>query len=572
VDFRQRLVYWEDEENLMADTTGIALLSVYDKTGIVDFARGLVELGWQVYASGGTARAVSEAGIEVSDVSSLVGGDAILGHRVVTLSREISAGLLADKASSEDVAEMAQLGLPIIDLVCVDMYPIEEAITKAGSSRADVVLQTDIGGPTMLRSAAKGRRIVLSHASQRALVLDWLKNGQPDEAAFLDQLCARAEYEVARYVSVSANYLGDKNVTGLPVKIHVPTKYGENPQQAEAAFYADNRVASDPLGLDQFEHVQGMARSFINMTDIDRLLQTVTHIAAGFARNFGDVPFIAVGVKHGNACGVAVATSAVEAVQNMLEGDTRAIFGGVIMLNAAIDMDVAEALMHYAMDDDRARLLDGVVGASVTPEALKLLSRNKLRVVINPALATLNEASLDTSRRQRPVRGGVLEQPNYDFILDFSADYVQQHGGLSDQQKRDMVLGWAVGCTSNSNTISLVKNGQLIGNGVGQQDRVGAGQLALTRTTIALPELEEQGENIVLRVTLNKAKLSGAVAYSDSFFPFPDGPSLLASAGIKAILTTSGSVADDTVVTALTGQGVSLLMIPDKVGRGFYLH
>jgi phosphoribosylaminoimidazolecarboxamide formyltransferase/IMP cyclohydrolase len=556
----------------MAGSAGIALLSVYDKTGIAEFAKGLNDLGWQIYASGGTAKAVQDAGIDVTDVSSLVGGDAILGHRVVTLSREISAGLLADKASQEDLDEMSKLGLPIIDLVCVDMYPLEEAINKQGSTKAEVVLQTDIGGPTMLRSAAKGRRIVLSHVSQRQPVLEWLKAGKPDEEAFLDELCARAEYEVARYVTTSAQYLSGTEVSSLVARVNAPTKYGENPQQAEAAFYADNRVAVDPLGLDQFGHVQGMERSFINMTDIDRLLQTVTHAAAGFDKNFGLIPYIAVGVKHGNACGAAIGGSPVEAVQKMLTGDTRAIFGGVVMINDEINKEVAEALMHFAMEGDRPRLLDGVIGSSVTDEALEILSRNKLRVVVNPALGDLGMHSLDTSRRLRPVRGGTLEQPNYDFVIDLSADYMQTHGEVSDQQKRDMILGWAVGATSNSNTISLVKSGQLIGNGVGQQDRVGAGQLALTRTTNEIPELTEVGDSIHLTVKLDRQKLAGAVAYSDSFFPFPDGPELLAKAGIKAILTSSGSVGDEAVTKTLTDAGVSVMMVPDKIGRGFYMH
>jgi phosphoribosylaminoimidazolecarboxamide formyltransferase/IMP cyclohydrolase len=553
-------------------SSGIALLSVYDKTGIEDFAKGLVELGWQVYASGGTAQAIRDANIDVTDITELVGGKAILGHRVVTLSREISAGLLADKTSDADRAELEALNIPLIDLVCVDMYPLEEAVAKDGATKQDVITKTDIGGPTMLRSAAKGQRIVLSAADQRQRVLDWLKAGKPDELVFLDKLAARAEYEAARYIVASARYLNGTAVSGFVAHSSTPTKYGENPQQADAAFYADNRIAVDPLGLDQFEHVKGMERSFINMTDIDRLLQTVTHIAAGMDRNFGTVPSIAVGVKHGNACGAGVAETPVEAIQKMLEGDTRAIFGGVIMVNAAIDKDVAETLMHHAMDGEQSRLLDGVVGASVTDEALELLSRNKLRVVINPALSKLSEKSIDSARRIRPVRGGALEQPNYDFILDLTADYMQQHGDSNDQQKKDIILGWAIGSTSNSNTITLVKNGQLIGNGVGQQDRVGAGQLALTRTTSALPELEEQGDTLILKVTLSKQKLQGAIAYSDSFFPFPDGPGLLAKAGIKAILTSSGSVADETVIKSLTDQNVTIYMVPDKVGRGFYLH
>lgn len=555
----------------MSKQSGIALISVYDKTGIVEFARGLADLGWAVYASGGTAKAISEAGLQVEDVSELVGGSAILGHRVVTLSREISAGLLADKNNQADLDELASLNLPVIDLVCVDMYPLEEAISGSGK-KADVIEKTDIGGPTMLRSAAKGHRIVLSHAEQRQPVLDWLKANKPDEEAFLNELAARAEYEVARYILTSARYLNSTEISGLIAKKSSPTKYGENPQQAEAAFYSDNRVDIDPLGLDQFEHVQGMERSFINMTDIDRLLQTVTHIAAGFELNFGKAPLIAVGVKHGNACGAGVGETSVEAIEKMLTGDTRAIFGGVVMVNGPIDETVAKALMHHAMDGDKPRLLDGVIGSEVSKEALELLSRNKLRVVVNPALASLNQKSLDGSRRLRPVRGGTLEQPNYDFVADLKADYMQFHGAITDQQKRDMILGWAIGCTSNSNTISIVKNGQLIGNGVGQQDRVGAGQLALTRTTNAMPELEAQGDNLILKVKLDKNKLAGAAAYSDSFFPFPDGPELLAKAGIKAILTSSGSVGDESVIKTLRDAGCSIAMLPDKTGRGFYLH
>lgn len=556
----------------MGDTAGIALLSVYDKTGIADFARGLSDLGWQLYASGGTAKAISEAGLAVKDISELVGGGAILGHRVVTLSREISAGLLADKTSEADMAEMAKLKLPVIDLVCVDMYPLEEAIAKPGATKRGVIEQTDMGGPTALRAAAKGQRIVLSHAEQRGPVLEWLRGGKPDEADFLDKLAARAEYEVARYVLASAKYLGGMEVSGFAARSHSPTKYGENPQQTPAAFYADNRVDIDPLGLDQLEHVQGMERSYINMTDIDRLLQTVTHIAAGFERNFSKVPSIAVGVKHGNACGAAVGKTLVEAIQKMLTGDTRAIFGGVVMVNGAIDEAVAQALMLYGVDGDKPRLLDGVVGASVNKEALELLSRNKLRVVVNPALANLNAASLNNGRWSRPVRGGALEQPNYSFVLDLSADYVEQHGETTNQQRRDMVLAWAVGSTSNSNTISLVKDGQLIGNGVGQQDRVGAGQLALTRTTIELPSIKTEGDKVILTVTLDKSKLAGAVAYSDSFFPFPDGPELLAKAGIKTILASSGSVGDQTIIDSLAAVGTSITMVPDKIARGFYMH
>ncbi len=535
-------------------TNNNALLSVYDKTGIAEFAKGLHELGWNIISSGGTAKVVAEAGVPVTDVAELVGGEAILGHRVVTLSREVHSGLLADADKPEDLTELKERGIPLIDLVAVDMYPLEEEIASGNATLASVIEKTDIGGPTMLRAGAKARRIVLSRASQRSEVLQWLTGGKPDEKAFRDKLCAVAEYECARYILISAKYHGGEDVAGWIGQRVAPTKYGENPWQTPAGLYADNRVASDPLGLDQFTHQKGWELSYINETDMHRILQTLTHIAAGFEVNFGKVPFAAVGVKHGNACGAGVADTAVEAVQKMLEGDEIAIFGGVVMVNGPIDADVATALMQYHMPEGQNRLLDGVVGSEVTPEAMEILSRAKLRVVTNPALAGLSKASLETTAIYRNVRGGMLVQPNYTFVVDYSADYMEQHGDLSEQAKKDMLLAWAVGSTSNSNTICIVKDGRMLGNGVGQQDRVGAAKLAVTRATS------------------RDHDITGAAAYSDSFFPFPDGPLVLADAGITAILTSSGSVKDPEVVETLAKKNVAVMMLPDKTGRGFFGH
>ncbi len=556
----------------MSEAAGNALISVYDKSGIVEFAGGLHELDWQIYASGGTFRTIAEAGVPATDVAELVGGGAILGHKVVTLSREIAAGLLADVNDEQEMEEMRRLGHPVIHLVCQDSYPLEEEIAKPDSTPDSVLAQSDIGGPNMLREAAKGRRIVLSVPEQREQVLDWLRAGKPDEAEFVRSLAARAVYEVARYTSMEAAYWNGTDVSVSVAKKFASTKYGENPQQAEAALYADNRVNINPLGLDQFEHVKGWELSFINETDILRLVQTSTHIAAGFERNFGEVPPMVVGVKHGNACGAGVAETHAEAAKKMLEGDTRAIFGGVVMINGEIDVEVAEVLMTHMTDGDNNRLLDGVIGSRVTDDALELLSRKKLRVVVNPALDNLSEQSLDTTRLKRHVAGGVLEQPNYTFVIDLSAENIQQHGDLTERQERDLVLAWAVGSTSNSNTITLAKNGMVIGNGVGQQDRVGAAQLAISRTTIEFPTFADQGDKLVMSIHLDKEKLHGAVAYSDSFFPFPDGPMVLANAGVKAILASSGSVADKDVIETLSEAGVSLTMVPDKVGRGFFGH
>lgn len=548
-----------------------ALLSVYDKTGIVEFADGLAEQDFNLYASGGTRKVIADAGIEVTDVADLTGFGAILDHRVVTLHPNVHAGILADTSKPEHLETLKKMGIPLFDLVCVDMYPFEEEVAK-GSPRSEIIEKIDIGGPTMINGAAKAGRIVLTVAEQRQAVLEWIQDGKPDEKEFLESLAARAFYETNRYYSHVNQYMNGTDVSVAIARIDSKTKYGENPQQADAAFYADNRVNVDPLGIDQFKHVQGMEKSYVNTTDVDRLLQTATHIAAGFERNFNEVPVMAIGVKHGNACGAAVAESHAEAAKLMLEGDDRAIFGGVVMINGEIDKDVAQVLMSHLMPEGKKRILDGVIGASVTDEALDLLSRAKLRVIVNPALGSLSEASLDTGRRIRSVRGGALEQPNYTTVQDLKADHMEIIGDVTEQQKKDAILAWAVGCTSNSNTITLVKNGQLIGNGVGQQDRVGAGQLAVSRTTTGFPKFSTKGDNLIMTITLDKNKLAGATAYSDSFFPFPDGPMILAEAGVKAILTSSGSMGDEAVKDTLTKADVSLMMAPDKLVRGFYNH
>ena len=290
------------------------------------------------------------------------------------------------------------------------------------------------------------------------------------------------------------------------------------------------------------------------MTDIDRLVNSITHIAAGFEKNFGSVPCIAIGAKHSNACGAGVADTPLEATKKMLEGDLRAIFGGVIIMNFVVDEAVATTLMRHKVDGEKNRLLDAVIAGDVTPEALEILARAKLRVLTNPALLKLSSSSLEQAPKFRPVRGGMLITPQPNFVLDLVSPDITGTGELSEQQKRDIVLAWGIGSTSQSNTITIVSNDMLYGNGVGQQDRVGAAQLAIKRTTDAGHDL------------------SSATAYSDSFFPFVDGPTTLVDAGISTIFATSGSIRDQEVLDYLASKSVTMRMIPDKIGRGFYGH
>jgi phosphoribosylaminoimidazolecarboxamide formyltransferase/IMP cyclohydrolase len=239
-----------------------------------------------------------------------------------------------------------------------------------------------------------------------------------------------------------------------------------------------------------------------------------------------------------------------EAIDKMLQGDLRAIFGGSVMLNFNVDEKVAEELIHKFSPEGVRRLLDIVAAPSFSPEAIDILSRKKgkCRLLANPAILKAGLSSLDSAKRFRYVRGGFMEQPNYTFLPAIAS----ATAGVPENTLRDIILAWAIGCTSNSNTITLVKDGQLLGNGVGQQDRVGAANLAILRA--------------------GDKDLNGAVAYSDSFFPFPDAPEVLINRGIKTIFSTSGSVNDDKTIELCKAKNVNLILLPDSEGRGFYQH
>lgn len=540
----------------------LALLSVYNKQGIVDFARELHELGWNLISSGGTARTISEAGLPVTDIAEWVGGGATKGHLVVTLGRETHTALL-----SQDITEIEAMGVRRIDMVCCDLYPLKEEIAKPGATRESVVDKTDIGGPTMLRSAAKGGRIVICDPADRQTVIEWLKSGTMDEDG-VRWLAAKAEFVVADYVLSSARYHGQvlafpglyEGVVGTRV---AQCKYGENGWQTPAALYTTDSY--DPLALDKFQLVAGTPPSYNNYCDLERLLQTMTHLAAAYDVNCGRVPAIAIGVKHGNPCGAAdgleiqaAIEADVRAAQRMIVGDKRALFGGFVMLNFPVGDLMAEMILTY--ETEERRILDGIVAPGFTDEAIAVLRRkgDKCRFLVNPVLAHLNRDSLDQAPRFRYVRGGFLVQPNYTYVMGrnwANAEIVARSLlDLTPAIVQDLLLAWAIGSTSNSNTITLVKDGMLIGNGVGQQDRVSCCKLAIARA-------RDAGHDT-----------TGVVAYSDSFFPFPDGPETLAKAGIKAILASSGSVKDAEVKQFCRDNGIILVLYPDAEARGFFGH
>lgn len=536
----------------------IALISVYNKDGIADFAKSLVNLGWKIISSGGTAKHLSGAGIPVTDVAEITGMKAILSHRVVTLHPKIQGGLLALN-TPEHLAELEQYGIPYIDMVCCDLYPLEEEIANPSATRESVIEKTDIGGPTMLRSGAKGKRIVICDPKDRVKVIDWLKNGEPDREKFVNDLAAKAEMTVARYCSISGEYQSGGKETeyrGIFGKKFLECAYGENAYQKPASLYGnlDKNINEDKLAITKWQLVAGSPLSYNNICDLDRMMQTMTHIGAGFEKNFNSVPHVAIGAKHGNACGVGVDETETSAIEKMLQGDLRAIFGGSVMLNFPVDEKIAEELIHKFCEPNR-RLLDIVAAPSFSAEAIEILSRKKgkCRLLANGAILKAGLSSLDTGRKFRYVRGGFLEQPNYTFVPKLD----------SSSNNKDVILAWAIGCTSNSNTITIVKGGRLYGNGVGQQDRVGAAKLAIFRADDAAK---------FANPVIEKADLENAVAYSDSFFPFPDAPEVLINRGIKTIFSTSGSVNDEKTIELCKAKSVNLIMLPDSEARGFYQH
>lgn len=333
-------------------------------------------------------------------------------------------------------------------------------------------------------------------------------------------------------------------------------RYGENPQQT--AELRTSQPARDSLGIGNFQQLAGAPPSYVNVTDLDRALETLVRAYAALATNQPRTPYaIGVAVKHGNACGAAYSTSPKEALEKMIEGDEQAIFGGVVITNVPIDEHVADLLLRHTSGGLKGRrLLDLVAAPSVTSQALDMLGRKegKCKIFANPALGKLKPTSVSTQERVRQVRGGELRQSAPTFVLNFAKQRPKRTGKARPEKRLDLAFATAICATSNSNTITIVKDGMLLGQGIGQTSRVGAAALA------------------VANAMRHEEKLRGAVAASDSFFPFPDGVLVLIDAGVTAIFATSGSVNDAVVQSICREAGVTLYQLPDKDARMFFGH
>jgi phosphoribosylaminoimidazolecarboxamide formyltransferase/IMP cyclohydrolase len=508
-----------------------ALLSVYDKTGIVELAQALHELGWDLISSGGTARVVAEAGVPVTDVADITGVPAILGHRVVTLHPKVHGGILADPTDPEHQADMEAYGIEAIDLVVANLYPF--------SSEPSIEL-IDIGGPAMVRAAAKNHAFVgivtdpgrygevveelraagsLSAATRRSLARDAFAHTASYDAeivAWFDAgLAADAD------VAAGATEAGDVGAD-LPSSISLVLdraqvlRYGENPHQVGARYAVRG---TQGWWASAVQH-GGKEMSYLNVYDTEAAWQLVHAL--------GEEPS-AVVIKHANPCGVAVAADIATAYTRAHECDPVSAFGGIVAVNRTVTLAMAEALAPV--------FTEVVVAPAFEPDALARLQTKKNLRILEAAAPEV------PTRTLRSIDGGYLVQTADPVTVDPSAWQVVTDRRPTDAEWADLVLAWRVVAKVTSNAIVLVKDGAACGIGCGQQNRRDAGRLA--------------GEKA-------DGRAAGGAYASDAFFPFPDGLDGAVEAGATCVIQPGGSIRDDEVIAAANEHGLAMVLTGER--------
>jgi phosphoribosylaminoimidazolecarboxamide formyltransferase/IMP cyclohydrolase len=500
-----------------------ALISVYDKTGVADFARGLVELGFELLSSGGTAVALADAGLVVTKVEDVTGFPELLDGRVKTLHPRIHGGILARRDRADDLVALTEHGIEPIDLVCVNLYPFELAVDRPELDEGGLIEMIDVGGPALLRAAAKNFASVTVVARARDYdgVLDELRAGGGATTPELRRrLAAVAFARSAAYEAAIARWF--QRDSGFP-ETFVPAfdrvrelPYGENPHQ-RAAYYAERGARTHLLGFVQQR--QGKELSFNNLGDLSAARLLVAEL---------DRPACVI-VKHANPCGVAVADSVENAYANALAADPVSAYGGVVVVNRAVSAALAEALGK--------QFVEVLFAPAYDIAALDLLAgKSSLRVLEHVDQRAPDEAEHDYRR----VIGGLLVQErDRQTIARENAEVAC--GEVSDEQWADLLFAWRVVKHVMSNAIVLARAGQTLGIGAGQMSRVDA-------VRIAVDKARELGH-----------PLDGAVLASDAFFPFADGPQLALDAGIAAFVQPGGSKRDLEVIEAVSAAGAAMV-------------
>lgn len=498
-----------------------ALVSVSDKTGVVEFVKGLLEQGIEVISTGGTKKLLEENGLQVIGISEVTGFPEIMDGRVKTLHPNIHGGLLAVRDNETHVAQMNELGIQAIDFVVVNLYPFKETIAKPDVTFADAIENIDIGGPTMIRSAAKNHKfvsVIVDPVDYDVVLAELKENGEvADETN--RKLAAKVFRHTAAYDALISNYLTEQMGEESPETLTVTfekkqdLRYGENPHQ-KATFYKAPFAATSSVAY--AEQLHGKELSYNNINDADAALSIV--------KEFTEPAVVAV--KHMNPCGVGVGADIHEAYTRAYEADPVSIFGGIIAANREIDKATAEKLHEI--------FLEIVIAPSFSQEALEVLQSKK-----NLRLLTVNiEKATTASKKLTSVQGGLLVQEEDTLSLDESTISIPTKREPSEQEWKDLKLAWKVVKHVKSNAIVLAKDDMTIGVGAGQMNRVGSAKIAITQA----------GE-----------KAQGSALASDAFFPMPDTVEEAAKAGITAIIQPGGSIRDEDSIKMADEYGIAMV-------------
>jgi phosphoribosylaminoimidazolecarboxamide formyltransferase / IMP cyclohydrolase len=506
-----------------------ALLSVSDKTGLVDFARGLRELDWEIISTGGTAKALRDAGIPVRDVAEVTHFPEMLDGRVKTLHPVVHGGLLARRDVEEHMTALAEQGIDTIDLVAVNLYPFRETAAKPNVRPDAVIEQIDIGGPSMLRSAAKNFPSVFAvvDPADYGRVLSALQAGD-DDLDLRRLLAAKVFAHTGAYDSAIAAWFAEQRGELFPAQLSLSLdraqtlRYGENPGQL-AAFYVERGAD----GLAALEQRGGKELSFNNLLDLEGALIATDPFAGEICCAI---------VKHTTPCGLAVGTSGVDAYRKALACDPASAFGSVISFTVPVDAEAAEAISSL--------FVECIVAPEFSPEALDVLGRKKnLRVLVGTAKWTPH--ALDFKR----VRGGLLAQERAPNVIDDSTWQVVTRRQPTADERKDMLFAWRAVASVKSNAIVLARGGATIGIGAGQMSRVDAAFVSVHKARAA-------GHDS-----------AGAVMGSDAFFPFRDSVDQAVEAGVKAIIQPGGSIRDADVIAAADEHGVAMVFTGQRQFR-----
>lgn len=510
-----------------------ALISVSDKTGVVEFAKGLVALGWEILSTSGTMKLLKESGVPVISVSDVTGFPEICDGRVKTLHPKIHGALLARRDIPEHMKELKDNDIETIDLVCVNLYPFRETIAKPNVTMEDAVEHIDIGGPSMLRSSAKNWEsvTVVCNPADYETILSEIKAGGNTTRETRLKLSAKAYTHTAEYDMAISTYM--RAQAGLPEKLFLEydlkqeLRYGENPHQ-EAKFFAS--TVKEPFSLAIAEQLNGKELSYNNIQDANATLN--------IAREF-DEPFC-VGVKHMNPCGSATGKTIAEAWKKAYEADKTSIFGGIVAANREIDLETAQMLKPI--------FLEIVMAPSFAPDALELLCTKK-----NLRVLKVDMSKDNTVRKQYvSMNGGMLVQDRDINTKPVAADQCVTELKPTVDQLADMEFAWKIVKHVKSNAIVVAKGGMTYGVGAGQMNRIGSAEIALKQ---AQNTLKEEGKDIMTE---------GLVLASDGFFPFNDCVALAAEYGIKAIVQPGGSIRDEDSIKLADEKGITMLFTGER--------